>query len=197
MSTPDSSPTQGYAIVLRDHPKFGNRPEYRGIDRVNVSTSGIDELDPEFPLFLEYTESQDEAAWLRTAADARRWLAFWRPRAPNSEVIAFSRADDLEPSWPLLGYDIWGPGVAPLAWSPLGRTIDPDDPLADMWRREDELFQRMNRDLNAHLLFDSRSVADAYCEELNAFDDEEPGVWEGQRLAVYAVRVMPETVSGS
>lgn len=178
--------TAGYAVVNLDFPMFGIAPKYRGAERGGVNAPN--EKDPLYSEFFRWVNEIDVRGWLADRDRSRHYRDVFLDAGQAVELIAVSRGDDLEPSWPLLGYDVWAPGVAPLAWPRLvpDKVLDPSDPVAFL---QAEVEARFYSQLNDGLLFDTDELARACLAAFGAMEGLAPGLWEGQRLEVVSVRL--------
>jgi len=106
--------TAGYAVVQVDSPMFGLDSRYRGVERGGMSAPNVD--TPQYEEFVRWVNEIDLHGWLADRELSRHYRDVFLEAGLAVGLIAVSSADDLEPTWPLLGYDVWAEGVAPLAW---------------------------------------------------------------------------------
>ena len=181
--------TAGYAVVNLEFPIFGVDARYRGVERGGPIAP--DEADQGYLDFVRWVNEIDLRGWLTDRDRSRHYRDAFLDAGQAVELIAVSSADEIEPTWPLLGYDVWAPGVAPLAW-PRARSVkvrDSADPVALLEPMQAEVEARYYSQLNHNLLFDTADLANACLTALDAMEALAPGLWEGQRLEVVSVRV--------
>jgi len=192
-----STSIAGYAIVDVGSPMFGIDPRYRGAERGSFGAPVV--TSPHYLEFDRWVNEIDLHGWLADRDRSRHYRDVFLDAGLAVELIAVSSADDLEPTWPLLGYDVWAEGVAPLAWP---RPAS-DEAIAAAIRLESFAPMRADVDarflsqLNDKLLFDSAVLARS-C--LAAFEEMEalvPGLLEGQHLQVVAIRLDPQDAGRS